>query len=198
MTGLPAARADAVSPPATEKASGKKADIKITNSGGLQKDEIERMKRDAEAHAAEDKARRELVDLKNRADAMVIQTRKQLGSPFTGHTRSVNSVAISADRQTLASGSDEPTVRLWDVQTHKELVTPLAAHNGAVNSVAFSPDGRTLASASTDGTLRLWNRLLWRSLAELQDEVCSLAVSGLSKPEWDQYAGGVPYRNSCP
>ena len=63
---------------ATEKASQKKADIKITNSGGLQKDEIERMKRDAEAHAAEDKARRELVDFKNRADAMVIQTRKQL------------------------------------------------------------------------------------------------------------------------
>jgi molecular chaperone DnaK len=63
---------------ATEKSSGKKADIKITNSGGLNKDEIERMKRDAEAHAAEDKARRELVDLKNRADAFVIQTRKAL------------------------------------------------------------------------------------------------------------------------
>jgi WD40 repeat protein len=107
-------------------------------------------------------------------------------------------VAFSADGHTLASGSDEPTVRLWDVQSHKELVTPLAAHNGAVNSVAFSPDGRTLASASTDGTLRLWNRLLWRNLAELQNEVCSLAVSGLSKAEWEQYAAGVPYRNSCP
>ncbi|HYF14701.1 MAG TPA: molecular chaperone DnaK [Phycisphaerales bacterium] len=63
---------------ATDRASGKKADIKITNSGGLSKDEIDRMKRDAEAHAAEDKARREMVDLKNRADATVIQTRKTL------------------------------------------------------------------------------------------------------------------------
>jgi molecular chaperone DnaK len=63
---------------ATEKSSGKKADIKITNSGGLQKDEIERMKRDAEAHAEEDKKRRELVDLKNRADAILLQTRKHL------------------------------------------------------------------------------------------------------------------------
>ncbi len=63
---------------ATDKASGKKADIRITNSGGLQKDEIERMKRDAEAHAAEDKSRREMIDLKNRADAVVIQTRKAL------------------------------------------------------------------------------------------------------------------------
>ena len=63
---------------AVDKGTGKKADIKITNSGGLDKSEIERMKRDAEAHAAEDKARRELVDLKNRADAMVLQTRKSL------------------------------------------------------------------------------------------------------------------------
>jgi molecular chaperone DnaK len=63
---------------ASEKTSGKKADIKITNSGGLSKDEIDRMKRDAEAHAAEDKARRELVDLKNRADATIIQMRKAL------------------------------------------------------------------------------------------------------------------------
>ncbi|MBX3378267.1 MAG: molecular chaperone DnaK [Phycisphaeraceae bacterium] len=63
---------------ATDKATGKKADIKITNSGGLSKDEIEKMKRDAEMHAAEDKKRRELVDLKNRADHTVIQTRKAL------------------------------------------------------------------------------------------------------------------------
>ena len=63
---------------ATDKGTGKKADIKITNSSGLSKEEIERMKRDAEAHAAEDKARRELIDAKNRADAMVIQTRKAL------------------------------------------------------------------------------------------------------------------------
>lgn len=63
---------------ATDKASGKKADIKITNSGGLNKDEIERMKRDAEAHAAEDKARREVVDLKNKGENMLIQTRKGL------------------------------------------------------------------------------------------------------------------------
>ncbi|MBX3381219.1 MAG: molecular chaperone DnaK [Phycisphaeraceae bacterium] len=63
---------------ATDKASGKKADIKITNSGGLNKDEIERMKRDAEAHAAEDKSRREVIDLKNKGEAILIQTRKSL------------------------------------------------------------------------------------------------------------------------
>jgi molecular chaperone DnaK len=63
---------------ATDKATRKSQNIKITNSGGLDKAEIERMKRDAEAHAAEDKKRREVIDLKNRADAVVIQTRKAL------------------------------------------------------------------------------------------------------------------------
>ncbi|TVQ58960.1 MAG: molecular chaperone DnaK [Phycisphaerales bacterium] len=63
---------------ATDKASGKSQHIEIKGSSGLSQDEIERMKREAEEHAAEDKARRELVDLKNRADAMLIQTRKSL------------------------------------------------------------------------------------------------------------------------
>jgi len=63
---------------AQDKASGKKADIKISGSGGIDKAEIERMKRDAEAHAEEDKKRRELVDIKNRADGMVHGTRKSL------------------------------------------------------------------------------------------------------------------------
>jgi molecular chaperone DnaK len=63
---------------ATDKGTNKSQNIRITNSGGLTKDEIEKMKRDAEAHAAEDKKRREVVDLKNRGDAMLIQTRKAL------------------------------------------------------------------------------------------------------------------------
>ena len=63
---------------ATDKSSGKTQHIEIKGSSGLSKDEIERMKREAEEHAAEDKARREVIDLKNRADAMLIQTRKSL------------------------------------------------------------------------------------------------------------------------
>ena len=63
---------------ATDKGTGKQADIKITNSGGLDETEIERMKQEAEQHAEEDKKRRELVDLKNKAEATVHQTRKAL------------------------------------------------------------------------------------------------------------------------
>ena len=89
---------------ATDKGTGKKADIKITNSGGLQKDEIERMKRDAEMHAAEDKKRRELVDLKNRADAHVIQTRKSLeehGGKVSAEIRGKIESAVSNLESTL-------------------------------------------------------------------------------------------------
>jgi molecular chaperone DnaK len=84
---------------AVDKGTGKKADIKITNSGGLSKDEIDRMKRDAEAHAAEDKARRELVDLKNKADAFVLQTRKALeehGGKVSAETRGAVESGLSS------------------------------------------------------------------------------------------------------
>ncbi len=63
---------------AKDLGTGKEAKIEIQNAGGLSKEEIERMKREAEEHAAEDKKRRELIDLKNQADSVIYQTEKQL------------------------------------------------------------------------------------------------------------------------
>jgi len=63
---------------AKDLATGKAQSIRIEGSSGLSKEEIEQMRRDAEAHAAEDKARRELVDLKNQGDNLVYQTEKVL------------------------------------------------------------------------------------------------------------------------
>jgi len=63
---------------ALDKGSGKQADIKITGASTLSSDDVDRMVADAEKFADEDKARRESVDVKNQADSMVYQTRKQL------------------------------------------------------------------------------------------------------------------------
>ena len=63
---------------AKDKATGKEQKIKIQGHGGLSPDEIEKMRRDAEEHAAEDKAKRELADAKNHAESLVYQAEKAL------------------------------------------------------------------------------------------------------------------------
>jgi len=63
---------------ATEKGTGKKQDIKITGASTLGKDDVEKMVKDAEKNAAEDKKRREAVDTKNQAESLIYQTEKQL------------------------------------------------------------------------------------------------------------------------
>jgi molecular chaperone DnaK len=63
---------------ARDKGTGKEQKITIQSSGGLSKDEIERMRRDAEAHAAEDKQKRELAEARNAAEQRVYQLEKLL------------------------------------------------------------------------------------------------------------------------
>ena len=63
---------------AKDKATNKEQSIRITSSGGLSQQEIEKMKNDASEHAAEDKKRKEAVEIKNQADSLVFQTKKQL------------------------------------------------------------------------------------------------------------------------
>jgi molecular chaperone DnaK len=63
---------------AKDKATNKEQSIRITSSSGLSKEEVEKMKTDAQAHSAEDKKRKEEVDTKNQADNLVFQTRKQV------------------------------------------------------------------------------------------------------------------------
>lgn len=63
---------------ATDKGTGKKQDIKITGASTLSGDEVDRMVKDAEKFASEDKLKREAVDTKNQADSMVYQAEKQV------------------------------------------------------------------------------------------------------------------------
>jgi molecular chaperone DnaK len=63
---------------AKDKATGKSQSIRIEASTGLSKDEIEKMKRDAETHAEEDKKKKELIEARNMADTLVYSTEKAL------------------------------------------------------------------------------------------------------------------------
>jgi WD40 repeat protein len=74
----------------------------------------------------------------------------------TGHNGTVCSIAFSPDGKTLASGSVDTTVKLWDVASGKE-VGALYGHDDQVYSVAWSPDGKVLASGSNDGQIKLWD-----------------------------------------
>ena len=81
---------------------------------------------------------------------------KALLQTLEGHSRYVNTVAISSGGQLIASGSNDKTIRLWDVTTGSHKST-LEGHSDSVVAVTFSPDGRLIASGSNDGTVRLWD-----------------------------------------
>ena len=63
---------------AKDLGTGKEQSIRITASSGLSKEEVEKMVRDAEAHAADDKKKRELIEARNQADSLAYQTEKSL------------------------------------------------------------------------------------------------------------------------
>ena len=124
-----------------------------------------------------------------------LRARRAIGPPLRRHTRPVGGVAFSRDGSTLASAGHDGAIRLWQVPGG-EALGALTGHLGNVRSVAFSPLG-TLASGGDDGLVRLWDGFLWRDYEELRARVCRLVGDGLSRSEWDRFAGAITYRDSC-
>src|SRR5438067_873857 len=97
-----------VSVTATDTASGKEQKITITGSSGLSKDEVDRMVKEAQSHAADDASRRELIDAKNQGDSLAYQVEKTISEhreklPVGDVTRVE---AAIADVRKLAEGTD--------------------------------------------------------------------------------------------
>ena len=95
---------------AKDKATGKEQSIRITAASGLSDDEIDKMVKDAEMHAEEDKKKRELVDTKNSAEALVDQTEKTLkehGDKVDEETKKNIEAAVEALKQAKDSDNAE-------------------------------------------------------------------------------------------
>ncbi len=98
---------------AKDKATGKEQSIRIQASGGLSDADIDKMVNDAEAHAEEDKKRRESVEVRNHAEALVHSTEKTLGEfgdKVSGADKSTVETAI-ADLKTALEGEDIDTIK---------------------------------------------------------------------------------------
>ncbi len=97
---------------AKDKDTGKEQTIKVQSSSGLSPEEVEKMRKDAETHAGDDKKRREVVDARNEADGLVYQVEKQLAelgdkvsdadkAPIKGQVDRVKEAAKGEDVEAL-------------------------------------------------------------------------------------------------
>src|SRR5204863_3650427 len=94
--------------------------ITVQNSGGLSKEEIDKMKRDAESHAAEDKKRREVIDLKNQGESLAYATEKSLreyGEKVNAETRSNIERALGELRDSLKTDEGDVIKKKMELLT---------------------------------------------------------------------------------
>ncbi len=84
-----------------------------------------------------------------------------------GHKKEAWALAYSPDGQTLASSSDDGTVKLWDAATG-DLRRTLTGYPSLVASVAYSPDGKLIASAGFDKNVGLWDAATGKRLGLLK------------------------------
>ncbi len=105
---------------AKDQATGKQQSIRITASSGLSQEEIDRLVNDAKLHAEEDRARKEAIEAKNAADALIYSTEKtlnEMGAQVDGATRMEIEDAIRNLKQAIKADNTAEIKRLSDVLT---------------------------------------------------------------------------------
>ena len=138
---------------ARDKGTGKEQTIKIESSGGLSKEEIDRMQRDAQAHAAEDELRRELADTRNAAEQRVYQLQKlidenkdRLSDADTAAVRSaierVNQVKAGDDPAEIRRAVEDLDQASQAMMQHLYAPSATAGRRSAQNGPSSSSDGR--------------------------------------------------------
>ena len=130
---------------AKDKGTGKENTIKIQDGSGLSQDEIDRMVKDAEAHAEEDKKRREEQEVRNSAESMVYQTRK-----FVDDNKEKVSQDIQDKVEEAAKGVDE-ALKGDDIERIKPAVEKLSAESQEMGTSLSESEAATGGAAGGAG-----------------------------------------------
>lgn len=135
---------------AKDLATGKEQSIRITASSGLSKDEIDKLVKDAEVHAEEDRKKRELVDAKNTADSLIYQTErsiKELGDKVDAETRSSVETTIENLKKAMEGTDAEEIKRLSEELTQTSHKLAEAMYQQASQQQGGSQPGQDEAQA---------------------------------------------------
>ena len=142
---------------AKDTGTGKEQTVKVQNASGLDKNEVEKMKRDAESHAAEDKHRRELAEAKNKASTSVYEVEKLLkehGDKVDAASKSAIEAAVAKVKE--AEKGDDPAAINSAVEALQQASYAMAQHMyGQAGAAGAQPtgDGQAEAGKKDEGVI---------------------------------------------